>query len=214
MKVLVLGANGQIGRLVVEESKKAGYHTTALARRQGSLADSPADEVVYGQLTDQVLMHNLIADADVVLSSVGVKMIRKRNDQSMPTADGLNVILEILERFPEKRLVLIGTPTLADKEHDNRNKTTIFPSLMARIFMPAAYREMKEMQKILEGSQSNWTVVRFINPNLKTDGGGIGYVLGEKTGKFSISRRNIARFMVEKAIEANFRHQMPIVFNQ
>ena len=80
--------------------------------------------------------------------------------------------------------------------------------------MPAAYRDLKKVQEILQESAADWTVVRFINPNEETDGAGYGYVLGDKAAGFNVSRRNIARFMLNDALKPEFKRQMPIVFNR
>ncbi|HAC1280922.1 TPA_asm: NAD(P)H-binding protein, partial [Listeria monocytogenes] len=79
---------------------------------------------------------------------------------------------------------------------------------------PNAYREMKKMEKIIYVSNIDWTVVRFINPNLKTNGNGYDYVFGDKNGKLSISRYNIANFIVEESMQDKFIKRMPIVFNK
>ncbi|EAH1975926.1 oxidoreductase, partial [Listeria monocytogenes] len=85
---------------------------------------------------------------------------------------------------------------------------------MAKILYPNAYREMKKMEKIIYVSNIDWTVVRFINPNLKTNGNGYDYVFGDKNGKLSISRYNIANFIVEESMQDKFIKRMPIVFNK
>ncbi|EAC6269926.1 oxidoreductase, partial [Listeria monocytogenes] len=74
--------------------------------------------------------------------------------------------------------------------------------------------EMKKMEKIIYVSNIDWTVVRFINPNLKTNGNGYDYVFGDKNGKLSISRYNIANFIVEESMQDKFIKRMPIVFNK
>ncbi|EQC0594513.1 NAD(P)H-binding protein, partial [Listeria monocytogenes] len=84
----------------------------------------------------------------------------------------------------------------------------------AKILYPNAYREMKKMEKIIYVSNIDWTVVRFINPNLKTNGNGYDYVFGDKNGKLSISRYNIANFIVEESMQDKFIKRMPIVFNK
>lgn len=70
------------------------------------------------------------------------------------------------------------------------------------------------MEKIIYVSNIDWTVVRFINPNLKTNGNGYDYVFGDKNGKLSISRYNIANFIVEESMQDKFIKRMPIVFNK
>ncbi|HEB2280809.1 TPA: NAD(P)H-binding protein [Staphylococcus aureus] len=214
MKITVLGANGAIGKLVVEEAVNAGHEVLAVARRQGTLEDSLAQQKQYGSLTDETFMRSVVEDADVILSAVGTPIDKKRNDMSTDFADGVAVLNNILKTMPEKRNVLIGTPTIADKRKDKKLFSNVMPNVAAKIFMPPAYRDLKKLQSVLERYEMNWTVVRFINPNLKTDGNGYTYVLGDRKAKLSISRRNIAKFMVHESIKPEFKHEMPIIFNK
>ena len=213
MNITVLGANGAIGQTIVEEAVQAGHQVLAVARREGALDHSPAQEKRYGNLTDKAFVQSIVADADLILSGVGT-MNKDRKDMSTPVADGLAVLLEVMQQYPEKRVVLIGAPTLGDPKTDKKSVFTIWlPNLLAKAFMPAAYRDLKKVQNLLANNNGNWTVVRFINPNVKTDGKGYAYVMGDKKAGFNVSRKNIAQFMLNEAHKPEFKQQMPIVFN-
>ncbi|EAE1982286.1 oxidoreductase, partial [Listeria monocytogenes] len=43
---------------------------------------------------------------------------------------------------------------------------------------------------------------------------GYDYVFGDKNGNLSISRYNIANFIVEESMQDKFIKRMPIVFNK
>lgn len=70
--VLVVGATGSIGRLVVEQSVQAGHRTRALVRdaRRGRSLD-PAAERIIGDLTDADTLAAAVAGIDAVVFTHG-----------------------------------------------------------------------------------------------------------------------------------------------
>ena len=71
--VLVVGATGSIGRLVVEQSVQAGHHTRALVRdtRRGRTLD-PTAEPIIGDLTDADALADAVAGIDAVVFTHGI----------------------------------------------------------------------------------------------------------------------------------------------
>lgn len=70
--VLVVGATGSIGRLVVEQSVQAGHHTRALVRaaRRASFLDPVAERIV-GDLTNADTLTEAVAGIDAVVFTHG-----------------------------------------------------------------------------------------------------------------------------------------------
>ena len=72
MKVLILGATGATGRLVVDQALLAGHSVRALVRSPEKLMGSnPALEVVTGQATDPDDVARAMSGVDVVISTLG-----------------------------------------------------------------------------------------------------------------------------------------------
>ncbi|KAG7646890.1 putative NmrA-like domain, NAD(P)-binding domain superfamily [Arabidopsis thaliana] len=80
-KILVIGATGLIGKVLVEESAKSGHATFALVR-EASLSDPVKAQLVerfkdlgvtilYGSLSDKESLVKAIKQVDVVISAVG-----------------------------------------------------------------------------------------------------------------------------------------------
>lgn len=89
----------------------------------------------------------------------------------------------------------------------------MLPSLMAKILYPTGFAEMKSIEKLIRNSKLDWTVVRIINPNVKTNGNGYAVSFGDTKGKMNVSRYNAAKCMLEAAQKEEWIHKMPIVFN-
>lgn len=215
MNITIFGANGGIGRIVTKLAVENGHAVTTVVRPNAKYVDtiSNISEVIYAELTQNELIDKAVQHADIIISMIGPALDMSRDLKGTPIADGLQNIVSSMNKFNKKRLVVIGTPTLSSKK-DKTNLTTILPNIMAKILYPNAYREMKKMKDILYSSHLEWTVVRFINPNLKNDGNGYDYVLGEKNGKLGISKSNIARFIINESIKDKFINEMPIIFNK
>ena len=70
--VLVVGATGSIGRLVVEEAIRQGYTTRALVRDAGKAQRLPSDaEVIVGDVTRPDTLPAAVAGIDAVVFTLG-----------------------------------------------------------------------------------------------------------------------------------------------
>jgi uncharacterized protein YbjT (DUF2867 family) len=70
--VLVVGATGSIGRLVVEEAIRHGYTTRALLRDPGKARRLPADaDVIVGDVTRPDTLSAAVAGIDAVVFTLG-----------------------------------------------------------------------------------------------------------------------------------------------
>src|SRR5260370_11711527 len=74
MNLVVLGATGRTGRLVVEQALAAGHTVTALVRSPEKLpTGSPNLRVVTGHATDPAAVSRALEGADAVISTLGGK---------------------------------------------------------------------------------------------------------------------------------------------
>src|SRR5260221_7453590 len=72
MNLVVLGATGRTGRLVVEQALAAGHTVTALVRSPEKLAMRNSNlRVVKGEATDTSAVARALEGADAVISTLG-----------------------------------------------------------------------------------------------------------------------------------------------
>lgn len=129
-----------------------------------------------------------------------------------PIAEAHKAIISVMEECGLKRLITLGTPSISAKE-DVKQLVTVLPSIMPKLFFPTAYAEMKAIEKLLKNSKLDWTVIRIIDPNAKTNGNGYSVTFGDTKGKMSVSRYNVAKCMLEATMKDEWIYKMPIVFN-
>jgi putative NADH-flavin reductase len=213
MKITIFGATGQIGQLLVTQALQAGYDVTAYSRRPNALNIKHEKlQIIVGDLTDQGKLREAILERDVVVSALGPTMSMKRQVLDLPITQGHKAIISVMEEYGPKRFITLATPTIFAKE-DVKQLVTQLPSIMAKLLYPTGYAEMKEIEKLIENSRLDWTVVRMLNPNMKTNGNGYSVSFGDTKGKMNVSRYNVAKCMLEATQKDEWVHKMPIVFN-
>ncbi|RTR28378.1 NAD-dependent epimerase/dehydratase family protein [Robertmurraya yapensis] len=213
MKITIFGANGQIGQLVIKEALEAGYDVTAYTRRPNALnIEHEKLQIVVGALTDRERLKDAILGRDAVLSALGPALSMKRQVVDLPITEAHKAIISVMEECGLKRLITLGTPSISAKE-DVKQFITVFPNIMPKLFSPTPYAEMKGIETLIKNSKMDWTVVRIINPNVRTNGNGYSVSFGDTKGKMGVSRYNAAKCMLETVKKDEWIHKMPIVFN-
>jgi putative NADH-flavin reductase len=213
MNITLFGASGAIGKIVLEQAlSDKSSNVTAYVRNPDRLKRThPNLKVIVGELNNQALVHQAIEHSDVVMSTLGPAMSRKV--KGTPVADGHETIVTAMQKFNKKRLITLATPTLQSDE-DKKQFSTVFPGIMAKLFLPNGYLEMKKMERLLKGSKLDWTVVRIINPNVKHKNQEYTISFGDEPAKMGVSRENVGKFMYRVAKENLYIKKMPIIFNR
>lgn len=75
MKVLVLGATGHTGALVVDGAEKAGHEVTALVRDPARLSATDGVTVITGDATSESDLAAALAGQDAVISALGASSL-------------------------------------------------------------------------------------------------------------------------------------------
>jgi NAD(P)-dependent dehydrogenase (short-subunit alcohol dehydrogenase family) len=214
MNIAVFGASGKIGSLLVHKALANGDTVFAYVRNPDKLRLQHENlKIIKGQLNDEAAMTTAIEGADVVISTLGPDMKGKAGDTSTPVADGHALMIRIMEKFGKKRLITLATPTLP-AEDDKKSAFFSFLRKMAPNLMGHAVRDLLKMGEAVTASDLDWTIIRIINPNLKSNGKGYALAVGSEKHKMSVSRENVANSFYDVAKAGSYIHKMPIVFNK
>src|SRR5690348_7892188 len=177
MNIIVLGATGRTGRLVVDQALAAGHTVTALVRSPEKLAvRDPNLHVVAGQATDPSALARALDRADALISTLG--------GGGSVISDSTRAIVEAAHRAGVNRVVLLSSFLV---ERDRFNPVT---RLLTGLAMGSIIKDKSAGEKALRESDLDWTIVYA---STLTDGPGGGHVgvLTEK-GRWTLSNR-IAR---------------------
>ena len=153
MKILVIGASGRAGKLLVEYSLEKGYEVTAFARH---LEDYPIQHPNLQLFQGDVLYPGLIAAAlpghDIVLSVIGV---RKFRGAITLLSRGINNIMNEMEKAGVKRLITItGAGILQEDERQIIMESLSFPPNLQNISL-----DHLRVWELLKISSLDWTIV-------------------------------------------------------
>lgn len=154
MKIVVLGATGNIGSQVVEHALAAGHEVVAYARRPEAVPPRPGVSVVAGSLDDASTLADAVRGADVVVSAVGGPAKDKTFMQrTLPT------IVAGLEQAGVDRFVLVSAFGVGD----TAAKASWFARLIYRTVISSMFADKAASEAILPGSALRWTIAYPVN---------------------------------------------------
>jgi len=195
MKIAVFGASGRTGGLLVERCLAAGYTVKALVRSPKSFRFWGLAEVVEGSVFDLDAVRRTVAGADVVLSGLGARSLKKEDvlERAVP------VIVEAMRAEGVRRIVALGS---AGALEDSLKKQAawrrwVVQKIVYNTLLKWAVASQVSQWKTLAASGLDFTMVM---PPMLTDGKARGTfrVDGEALprGGRQIARADVADFMV------------------
>ena len=208
MNVLVFGATGGIGRRVVEHARRRGYEVTAYVRNAARLASRGDVKVIEGGITDATKVRGALEGQDAVIWCVGIPM--KRRLTSWDSLEGHKVLLKAMGEAGVRRLVDWGTPSV-HFGGDKKSFVTVVPGVLAGMALTDAKAEMVAIGNLLEASDIDWTMVRFMMPRDAPYTGQVKVGFGDVRMNLAISREDIAAFMVGQVEDKTYIRSMPII---
>ncbi|WP_449539783.1 SDR family oxidoreductase [Ferdinandcohnia sp. Marseille-Q9671] len=196
MKVCVVGANGQIGKQVVDLLKKSSEHTPiAMVRKQEQVAyfkDLGVDTVLASISEDVDSISEAITGCDAIVFTAGSGGHTGPDQTLLIDLDGAVKTIEAAEQSNVKRFVMVSA--LGAHKRENWNEA-IRPYYVAKHYA----------DRMLMLSELTYTILR---PGglLNEEGTGKVYV-GEELTRGSIPRADVAKTIVAALTEENTYYQ-------
>ncbi|AXG81733.1 NAD(P)-dependent oxidoreductase [Streptomyces paludis] len=157
MKIVVLGATGNIGSHVVKEALSRGHEVVAYVRDPGAMAPRAGLTVVPGSLDDRPAMAKAFAGADAVISAIGVALRAKKPVDLMRRT--LPLITAAAEDAGVERFVLVSAFGVGD----TAAKASPLGRLVYRTVVAAIFKDKELSEESLPATGLNWTVVHPVN---------------------------------------------------
>jgi uncharacterized protein YbjT (DUF2867 family) len=190
MNLVVLGATGRTGRLVVEQALAAGHTVTALVRSPEKLTLANSNlRVVTGEATDASAVSRALEGADAVISTLGGK--------GSVIADSTQAIVSAAREAGVSRVVVLSSWVV------ERGRMDSVTRLLTGIAMGAVIKDKSAGEQLLRRSDLDWTIVYA---SLLNDGPANGSVTvlpehAKRSMSEKISRADVAAWMVQAATE-------------
>ena len=190
MKVVVFGATGGIGALVVEQALAAGHEVTAVARRPEAITiRHKCLQVVQGDVFDPERVRHAVIGKDVVVSAVGA---RDRGPTTVYSEGNANIMLA-MQAAHVRRIFCISASGLDPAIWWQK----IAANLFLWRFLKHMYTDLVLMEKEVSASDLDWTILR---PPQLTNGPRTGHyqsvVNQQLTHGSKISRADVADYIV------------------
>ncbi|WP_421360480.1 NAD(P)-dependent oxidoreductase [Agrobacterium rosae] len=207
MKILVLGATGATGRLIVSTAIAKGYEVAALVRSRAKAADLAGAELIEGDARDPAALTRAIAGCDAVISSLGTAMSPFKEVTLLSTAT--RALVEVMEQQNIRRLICItGLGAGDSRGHGGFFFDRLFLPLMLR----KVYEDKDRQEDAIRASMLDWTIVRPTVLNDKPARGGIK-ALTDLSGVHggSIARSDVAEFVVQQLATDTWLRKVPLI---
>ena len=194
MKVLVIGAAGKTGRLVVDRALAAGHSVKTLVHDTEALASHPFAEgvqIVQGDVHDPDAVRKAVSTCDAVIDTLGGKKPFLRTDLESSAA---RVVLAAMKDAGARRLVVISVLGAGNSGHQS---PFWYEHLFLPTFLHGALPDKNAMEAEVKASGVEWVLVR---PPILTDEaatGSIKIITGEEVAH-TITRADLAQFLVDQ----------------
>lgn len=159
MLVVVLGANGGTGRVLVEQALAGGHDVRAVTRHpdQFPLRHDQLT-VLHGDVTEQDAVDGAVEGVDAVVSALGVPY--SRGPVSLYSTSARNVVTA-MERHGVARFIAVSSSAV-DPDAGTQGEF-VFDHLVAPLIHRLGrtlYADMRRMEAIVARSSLDWTIVR------------------------------------------------------
>ena len=207
MKILVLGATGGTGRLIVSEAQVRGHTVVALVRSRDKADHLAGAELHEGDARDEVALSGALQGCEAVISSLGTAL--SPFNKVTLLSDATRALVSVMGKENIRRLVCItGVGAGGSRGHGG----FIYDKLFQPLLLRNVYADKDRQEAIVKASKLDWIIVR---PTMLTDAPAIGQVhatidLSQIHGG-KIARADVARFVIEQVSADMWLHRTPLI---
>jgi uncharacterized protein YbjT (DUF2867 family) len=209
MRVLVIGATGNVGGHAVRRALEEGHDVTALARNPAAFEQRHERLAVrQGDVLDPASLGEAVAGQDAVLSCLGTS---DRKATTLRTEGARNTIAAMRERGV-RRLIVFSAFGAGDSLPALKRQSFMFGRIIMPLLLKGPFGDMGHMEDEVRASGLDWTIVRPSALTKKPPVAEVKVVLGDdgKVGS-SIPYANVAGFMVDQLVRDRYVGQAPAI---
>jgi len=189
MKVLILGANGKTGSLVVNQAVAAGHEVSVLVRRAGSSFPAGVQVIVGNALKAEDVL-GAMKQQDAAVECIGGTQPWK--EQTLER-DAMRNIVAAMEKSGTKRLVVVSAMGVCESTNQS---PWWYRYLMVPTFLRGSTADKVAMETIVRSSKLDWVIAR---PPVLKEGAATGkvHVIGKNETGHAITRADLAVWLVK-----------------
>ena len=206
-KLLVLGATGGTGRLIVREATARGYDVTVLVRSAETAKALTGAKLVVGDARDEAVLRQALNGRDAVVSALGTPASPFRDVTTLSSAT--RALVSAMQRERVSRLVCITGMGAGDSVGHGG---FVFDKLIFPLVLRKVYADKNRQEAIVRDSGLDWVLVR---PAMLHDkpARGATRALTDLSGFHGgrISRAEVARFVLDQVRDTTWLHRAPLI---
>lgn len=205
MKLVVFGAAGGSGWQIVEQAIAAGHDVTAFVRNPAAIKIAhPKLTVIEGDALDAASVSRAVAGQGAVLYAIGTN----RRSTLTVCSESTRHIIAAMKEYGVRRLICLSAYGASE------TKDTALYSKVLRAMIRKRVEDKDRQEELVRASGLEWVLVR---PPLLTNGArrGIyrtGFDIPIKLFS-SVSRADVAQFMLKQLTDDTYLHQAPTITN-
>jgi len=190
MKVLVLGANGKTGSLVVAQAIAKGYEVSALVRKAGPSLTAGVKAIIGDALKAEDVLRAMDQQDAVIECIGGTKPWKK---QTLET-DAMRNIIAAMKDSGTKRLVVVSAMGVGESAEQS---PWWYRYLLVPAFLRGSTADKAAMETVVRSSKLDWVIAR---PPILKDGPAMGQVrvIDKSENGHAITRADLAVWLVDQ----------------
>jgi putative NADH-flavin reductase len=212
MKILLLGANGAVGQLALDDLLKANHEVKAMVRDASAMQRKhPRLTVVQGEPTNAADLEKLLAGQDAVLSTLGAR----KNKRTTLRTDVARNLVDGMKRHGVRKLVWLDAAGVGSSKEFVQGSSFFFGRIIIPLFLDHMYEDAAAADALIEKSGCDWVIVRPMSFTNGVKTGNVSVVTDMSLTvqlRLRIARADVAAFLVDQVVEDDYVGQMPVIY--
>jgi len=214
MKILILGATGRTGKMLLREALDREIEVNAIVRNAALLPVDDRLKTWEGDVRDADLLEEAMDGCEAVLSCLNISRnsdfpwARLRTPERF-LEETLKALMHTMDRKGLKRIILTSAWGVRDSRAEIPGW---FRWFIDHSNVGKAYAQHEVQEALLAASQLDWTAVRPVGlTNGKKLKKLITSLKGTPKPRLTISRKHTAKFMVDILCNARYIQKTPVI---
>ena len=216
-RILLYGATGRTGELIAQLALQQGYAVTALMRNPTKLTvQSEHLTVIEGQPTSLADVRQAMCGCHAVISALSAlseseSFSRQKITPPHTLATAMRHTITAMHEHGLRRIVTLSSIGVGDS-------WPYAPWYMRLIIkltnFKLVFADHQQQETLLRQSKLDWIIARPVALNNKVPLGELRVSYEQTPASFALSRRQLARFMVDCLANNDFVHKAPLLSEQ
>ncbi len=206
MKVLLFGANGRTGRMVLNSALAQGHAVSVLVRHaKASFPDGV--QVITGDALNAGDVQRAMQQQDAVVDCIGGTAPWKKQTLER---DVMQNIVSAMKTSGTKLLLVVSAMGVGDSA---KQSPGWYRYLMVPTFLRGSTADKTAMEAVVRNSSVDWVIAR---PPILKDGPATGEVRVLANGEtgHAITRQDLAEWLVQQLVRRTYQGQAVVVVNK